>query len=72
MTLQHPLVPATGTHENRECETIFSALLDPAIFVGTRKAGTQLWIPAYAGMSGRCEAIHLNKRVNTKHEEEMQ
>jgi hypothetical protein len=35
------LVPAPGTHENRRCETIHAALLCPAIFVGTRIAGTQ-------------------------------
>src|SRR5947199_6640357 len=58
---QTPLVPAPGTHENRRCETIHDALLCPAIFAGTRIAGTQgsrilskrPWIPAYAGMSGR-------------------
>src|SRR5262249_8691631 len=35
------VVPAPGTHENRRSETILSAVLCPAIFVGTRIAGTQ-------------------------------
>jgi hypothetical protein len=38
--MQDPLVRAPGTHENRRCETIPVVLLYPAIFVGTRIAGT--------------------------------
>jgi hypothetical protein len=35
------VVPAPGTRENRRCLTILASLLRPAIFVGTRIAGTQ-------------------------------
>jgi len=61
-------MPAPGTHENRQCDIFYVALLRPAIFVGTRIAGIQMFpgrrprfpgatvydgrIPACAGMSG--------------------
>ena len=36
------LVPAPGTQENRRCEAMGLVVLCRAIFVGTRKAGTQI------------------------------